>query len=97
MDRLTNLLLLGAPLSALAGGLFLIAAAALHLSRVRSIPGVPLMRRMPAVACLLLGTSSFGLGATYLGTTGRTGYDEVYLFWLAVAVVAGVLGMLPRQ
>ncbi len=57
------------------------------------LPGVEPEHTMSALAALLLGITLAGLGGTYLLTGGATGYDHVYLAWLAVGLVSGILGV----
>jgi hypothetical protein len=94
MTRLLDLFLLVAPWVALLGGLTILALVALHLAGVRDLPGVARGAILSALAALLLGAALAGLGATYLLTGGATGYDGVYLLWLGVGVLSGLLGTL---
>ncbi len=93
MTRLLTLLLAIVPPLALAGGSVLVAWSLLHLSGRKLLPGVEREHTLSALAALLLGITLAGLGATYLLTGGATGYDHVYLAWLAVGLVSGILGV----
>lgn len=96
MTQLTSLLLLVAPWVAIAVGLALLVAASTLVAR-RLRGGQPSWRGLASAASgLLLGVACLGLGATYLLTSARTGYDGVYLAWLGVAAAAGLLSVLHR-
>ncbi len=88
---LLNLFLRLAPWVALLGGAALLGLAALHLARLRPLPGIPSDQMLSPLAALLLGLSFIGLGATFLLTHGAVGYSGVYLVWLAVAAFSAAL------
>ncbi len=91
MTRLLNLFVLLAPWVALFGGAALLTLATLHLTSVRPLPRIDADQRLSALAALVLGVALMGLGATFLITDGATGYSDVYLAWLALATLSGVL------
>ena len=96
MTGLTALLLLVVPPLALLSGLVLGGLSLLHLGGRWALPDVPLGRKPPAVAALLLGIAIAGLGGTYLLTGGERGYDTVYLGWLLVVGAAAVVSFAPH-
>jgi hypothetical protein len=91
MTRLLNLFVLLAPWVALLGGAGLLGLAALHLASVYPLPRIRPDQRLSALSALVLGVAFMGLGATFLVTDGATGYSDVYLVWLALATLSGVL------
>ncbi len=91
MTPLLNLFLRLAPWVALLGGAALLGLAALHLARVRPLPGIPSDQTLSPLAALALGLSCLGLGATFLLTHGAVGYNAVYMAWLAVAAFSAAL------
>ncbi len=91
MTRLLNLFVLVAPWVALLGGVALLTLATLHLASVRPLPRIQPDQRLSALSTLLLGAALLGLGATFMVTDGATGYSDVYLAWLALATLSGVL------
>ncbi|MEJ7654843.1 MAG: hypothetical protein WKH64_16650 [Chloroflexia bacterium] len=97
MSRIVGLLLLLPPLVALVGGVVLAGAAGLHLWGKRRLPGVRESDGLSAVAALLLGTALAGVGFTYVLTDGETGHDGLYIYWLALALGAGLLTLAPRR
>lgn len=93
MTGLLRLFLLLAPWVALIGGATLLVLGVLHVAGVRSLPRIPARQARPAVAASLLGAALAGLGLTYLVTGGAVGYNNVYLLWLGIAAISGVLGL----
>ncbi len=91
MTRLLNLFVLLAPWVALLGGVGLLGLATLHLAGVHPLPRIQPDQRLSALYALILGAALMGLGATFLVTDGATGYSDVYLAWLALAILSGVL------
>lgn len=97
MTELLDLFLLTAPWVALGGGLALAALSVLGMRDVVPLRREPVRYVLPALSAVLLGLSLAGLGATYLLTGGRTGYANIYLIWLALATLSGLLGLAPGR
>lgn len=64
-----------------------------QLSRTAGSGAAGRQSAVSATSGLLLGAACLGLGVTYLLTSARTGYDQVYLVWLLLAAAAGVVSL----
>jgi hypothetical protein len=97
VTQLLDLFLRIAPWVALAGGLTLAATSVLGLRGGTFLVPELAGRALPALAALLLGLALAGMGATYLLTAGAVGYSTLYLAWLALAALSGLLGLVSGR